>query len=84
MEQKVSKLEVDMRVCQLQIEEMKKNHREEIKEMKDAINVLNTGFTDITKLISSIKWWVIGAVSIMTLSELGLTKMIFKVLAFTP
>lgn len=84
MEQKVSKLETDMKICQMQIEEMKQNHREEIKEVKEAINTLTTGFTNITNIISSIKWWVIGAVSIMTLSELGLTKMIFKVLAFTP
>ncbi len=81
MEKKVSKLEVDMKVCQLQLEEIRKNHKREFGEVKVVVQTLQDGVNNITKLINSIKWWVIGAVSILAIKELGLSTLFFKILA---
>lgn len=80
MEDRVHKLEADVRVCQLQIDEIKESSRDEIRELKQAIRVLEQGFSQIQNLITSIKWWVIGAVSLMAIKEFGLTKVLMTLL----
>ena len=80
MEQRVSNLEADMKVCQVELEIVKAQSKEELQELKDAIKTLKEGFDNINNTINSIRWLVVGAVAMMAISELGIGKLVLKLL----
>ena len=80
MDQRVSKLETDMEVQKVRMDSLESHYKEEIKELKDVVQTLKEGFDSMRELVTQIKWWVIGAVSILALKELGIVGVIMSLL----
>lgn len=80
MDQRVSKLETDMEVQKVRMDSLESHYKEEIKELKDVVQTLKEGFDSMRELVTQIKWWVIGAVSILAFKELGIVGVIMSLL----
>ena len=80
MEERLVKLEVTCELFKAELKSSKLDHKQELKDVRTAINVLTGEFDKIIQLIKSIKWWLIGAVSFLVLQEIGLLGFIKKVL----
>ena len=80
MEERLVRLEIEVKMLTDQQQEAKIDHRHEMKEIRSAVNTLSKEFAQIITLVKSIKWWLIGAVSVMLMSEAGFAKVVLKLI----
>lgn len=76
---RITELEVRSKYLDSMLQEIRSEHRSEIRALREVTERLERGFSEISQTLRSVKWGIFGAIGFAAVEQFGLVALLRKI-----